>query len=113
MTADLNGNQIGGWRQYTHSATTAAWLAHHFYLHWRYSRDRVFLRERAYPYLRDAAIFLEAYTARRDAQGKRTHRLSASPEIHDNRPEAWFPTVTNYDLALERWLFGAAAGARR
>jgi alpha-L-fucosidase 2 len=54
MTADLNGAQIGGWRQYTHSATTAAWLAHHFYLHWKYSGDRRFLAERAYPYLRDA-----------------------------------------------------------
>ncbi len=109
MTADLNGNQIGGWRQYTHSATTAAWLAHHFYLHWKFSADRAFLRDRAYPYLRDAAIFLEAFTAARGPEGKRTHPLSASPEIYDNRPKAWFPTVTNFDLALERWLFSAAA----
>lgn len=109
MTADLNGNQIGGWRQYTHSATTAAWLAHHFYLHWKYSADRTFLKERAYPYLRDAAIFLEAFTAEKGPAGLRTFPLSSSPEIHDNRPEAWFPSVTNYDLALARWLFAAAA----
>ncbi len=43
MTADLEQNQIGGWHQYTHSATTAAWLGHHFYLQWRYSMDRQFL----------------------------------------------------------------------
>lgn len=109
MTADLEGNQIGGWRQYTHSATTAAWLAHHFYLHWKYTRDREFLRGRAYPYLRAAAEFLEAYTAVKDAGGKRTHPLSSSPEIYGNRPEAWFSTPTNYDLALERWLMSAAA----
>ncbi|HWQ52448.1 MAG TPA: glycoside hydrolase N-terminal domain-containing protein [Bryobacteraceae bacterium] len=109
MTADLAGQQIGGWRQYTHSATTAAWLAHHFYLHWKYSADREFLRDRAYPYLRDAATFIEAFTAKKDASGKRTHPLSSSPEIHDNRPEAWFPTVTNYDLALDRWLLQATA----
>ena len=109
MTADLNGNQIGGWRQYTHSASTAAWLAHHFYLHWRFSGDREFLRDRAYPYLRDAALFVEAFTARKDSNGKRTHPLSASPEINDNKPSAWFDTYTNYDLALERWLIGAAA----
>ncbi len=35
--------------------------------------------------------------------------MSSSPEINDNRPEAWFPTVTNYDLALDRWLFEKAA----
>ena len=109
MTADLNGAQIGGWRQYTHSATTAAWLAHHFYLHWKYSADRRFLAERAYPYLRDAAVFLEAFTDRRDQDGLRTFPISSSPEINDNRPEAWFDTVTNYDLALTRWLFAAMA----
>ncbi len=109
MTADLNGNQIGGWRQYTHSATTAAWLAQHFYLHWKYSADRLFLKERAYPYLSDAAVFLEAFTATRGSDSLRTYPLSASPEINDNRPEAWFLTPTNYDLALSRWLFAAAA----
>jgi hypothetical protein len=109
MTADLNGRQIGGWRQYTHSATTSAWLAHHFYLHWRYSQDRSFLEQRAYPYLRDTAVFLEAFTANRDAAGKRAHPLSSSPEINDNKPSAWFDTATNYDLALDRWLFGKAA----
>ena len=109
MTADLDNNQIGGWRQYTHSATTASWLSHHFYLHWRYSMDRTFLRERAYPYLKDAAIFVEAITAERGADGLRRLPLSSSPEINNNRPEAWFPTITNYDLALMRWLLGAAA----
>ena len=109
MTADLNNNQIGGWRQYTHSPTTAAWLAHHFYLHWKYSADPDFLRERAYPYLRDASVFIEAITAQRDAQGHRSLPLSASPEINHNLPSAWFTTLTNYDLALMRWLLGATA----
>lgn len=109
MTADLRGNQIGGWRQYTHSATTAAWLAHHFYLHWKFSADREFLVERAYPYLRDASEFIDAFTAQKDGNGKRLHPLSSSPEINDNKPSAWFPTITNYDLALERWLLSATA----
>lgn len=109
MTADLNNNQMGGWRQYTHSATTAAWLAHHFYLHWRYSADREFLRTRAYPYLKDSAVFIEAVTAEKGPDGKRTLPLSSSPEINDNRPEAWFSTITNYDLALIRWLLSTTA----
>ena len=109
MTTDLDGNQIGGWVQYTHSASTAAWLSQHFYLHWKYTGDRRFLEERAYPYLRAASEFVEAYTATKDGAGKRTQPLSASPEIHDNSPRAWFPTITNYDLALNRWLLLAAA----
>lgn len=107
MTADLNNNQIGGWHQYTHSATTAAWLAHHFYLHWRYSMDRTFLEERAYPFIEQAAIFLEAVTEKTE-EGQRTLPLSSSPEINDNRLDAWFPSITNYDLALIRWLFFTA-----
>lgn len=109
MTADLNNNQMGGWRQYTHSVTTAAWLAHHFYLHWKYSADRIFLKERAYPYLKDASVFIEAVTGERDRNGWRSLSLSASPEINGNRPDAWFKTITNYDLALIRWLLGATA----
>jgi len=108
MTADLNQNQIGGWHQYTHSSTTAAWLGHHFYLHWRYSMDHRFLRERAYPWLRQTAIFLEAIT-QIGPDGKRTLPLSSSPEINDNRLDAWFPGITNYDLALIRFTFEKTA----
>ena len=108
MTSNINQEQIGGWHQYTHSSTTAAWLAHHFYLHWRYSMDRKFLRERAYPFLKDVAVFLEAVTEK-GADGKRTLPLSSSPEINDNRLEAWFATITNYDLSLIRWEFETTA----
>ncbi len=108
MTADLEQNQIGGWHQYTHSATTAAWLAHHFWLHWRYSMDRQFLKERAYPWFKDASVFLEAVTEK-GPDSKRTLALTSSPEIHDNRLEAWFPSITNYDLALIRWTFERTA----
>lgn len=109
MTANLENEAIGGWRQYTMSATTGAWLAQHFYRHWQYTRDAAFLRDRAYPYLQDVATFLEAVTAERDENGKRILPLSSSPEINDNKPNAWFPTMTNYDNALIRWCFTASA----
>jgi alpha-L-fucosidase 2 len=108
MTADLEQNQIGGWHQYTHSATTGAWLAHHFYLQWRYSMDRQFLRERAWPWCKEVATFLEAVTEK-GSDGKRMLSLSSSPEINDDRLEAWFPSITNYDLALIRWAFEKTA----
>lgn len=109
MTTDLHCRQIGGWRQYTHSAVMGAWLAQHFYWQWKFSGDPDFLRERAYPYARECAVFVEAVSSERNEQGRRTLPLSSSPEFYDNRPEAWFPTITNHDLALCRWLFGAAA----
>lgn len=50
---------MGGWIQYSMSQTVAAWLAQHFYLQWKYSADRTFLKERAYPFIKDVAIYLE------------------------------------------------------
>ena len=103
----LAGEPMGGWAQYSLSPTTSAWLAHHFYLQWLYSGDRQFLEERAYPWIRDVALFLDQVSIR-GKNGRRKLPLSSSPEINDNRIDAWFQETTNYDLALIRWLYGAA-----
>lgn len=103
----IHGDPMGGWSQYSLSSTTGAWLAQHFYLHWRYSMDRDYLKTRAYPWLSECAAFLESHSVMEN--GQRKLRLSSSPEINDNRIDAWFTQTTNYDLALIRWLFGAAA----
>ncbi len=104
----LEGKAMGGWVQYSLSPTVSAWLAQHFYWHWTFSRDDDFLRERAYPWLRAVAVHLDELGIR-GADGRRRLPLSSSPEINDNRLEAWFLDTTNYDLALIRWLYGAAA----
>lgn len=104
----LTGEPMGGWIQYAFSQTVSAWLAQHFYLHWKYSADRDFLRDRAYPFIHDVAVFLEQNTII-DKDGYRTLEFSTSPEIHDNSVTAWFPTITNYDLALIRFLFRTAS----
>ncbi|MFZ2656701.1 MAG: glycoside hydrolase family 95-like protein [Victivallales bacterium] len=105
----LAGEVLGcGGFQYSHSPTTSAWLAQHFYLHWRYSLDRNFLHDRAYPWICGVAMHLEELSVK-DSLGQRKLPLSSSPEINEAREEAWFRTTTNYDLALIRWLFGAAS----
>ncbi|MQY78292.1 MAG: hypothetical protein GH151_03735 [Bacteroidetes bacterium] len=104
----LRGQPMGGWIQYSFSPTVSAWLAHHFYLHWRYSMDRNFLQDRAYPFIKDVAIHLEEISVRnKNNQWKLP--ISSSPEIHNNSIHAWFHQTTNYDLALIRWTFNKAA----
>lgn len=103
---DLLGKPMGGWIQYSFSPTISAWLSQHFYLHWLYSADPEFLRDRAYPYMRDVAVHLDELMVREN--GKRKLPLSSSPEINDNRIDAWFHEMTNYDLALTRFVFTAA-----
>lgn len=104
----LDGTPLGGWIQYSLGPTVSAWLAHHFYLHWQYSRDKKFLAERAYPWIKETAVFLDNLSER-NPEGKRKLPLSSSPEINDNRITAWFRETTNFDLALIRWLYGAAS----
>ena len=44
----LLGKALGSnWVMYGFSQTTSAWLSQHFYLHWKYSADPDFLRDRA------------------------------------------------------------------
>jgi alpha-L-fucosidase 2 len=103
----LTGQPMGGWIQYSFSPTIGAWLAQHFYLHWRYSLDREFLENRAYPWVKEVAVYLEDI-AERGEDGRRRLPASSSPEIFDNSPRAWFAQTTNYDLALIRWLYKTA-----
>lgn len=37
------------------------WLGQHMFMHWRHTKDRQFLKERCYPFLKEAAAFYEDY----------------------------------------------------
>lgn len=99
-TMSLDGQPHGGWNMYAFAPTIGAWLAQHFDLHWRYTMDREFLADKAYPFCSAMGVFLDALI---DKDGKLP--LSSSPEVHDNRLEAYMTPNTNHDLSLMRWLF--------
>ena len=103
----LKGAPMGTWIQYTFNPTVSSWLGHHFYLHWKYSQDRKFLEEKGYPYLKEVATFLENFMVMKD--GVRVLPLSSSPEFFDNSLRAWFLQMTNFDRALVKFAFSAAA----
>ena len=105
--ATLTGEPIGGWNQYANSPTAAGWLVHHFYLQWKYSMDTDFLSLRAYPWVKEVARYFENVSVR-DKKGMRKLPLSSSPEINDNRIDAWFQETTNYDLANIRLAYMVA-----
>jgi alpha-L-fucosidase 2 len=102
----LNGYAMGGWIQYSLSPTIGAWCAQHFYWQWKYSMDQQFLKDKAYPYIHDVALYLENITELKD--GVRQLPLSSSPEYNDNNINAWFLNWTNYDLSLAKFLFTVA-----
>ena len=104
----LTGEPMGGWIQYSLGPTVAAWLGHHFYLHWRYSMDSVFLKEKAYPWLTAVARHFDNIAVEGE-DGLLKLPLSSSPEINNNSRDAWFSSTTNFDLALIRWTYSKAS----
>ena len=111
-TMTLQGEPMVGWAQYSLTPTNGAWMAQHFYLHWKYSADEEFLSQRAYPFMQEVAQALEDVTElKQDSLGQtfRTLFTSTTPEINNDSQEAWFPTITNFDLSLIRFVFGATA----
>jgi alpha-L-fucosidase 2 len=70
--------------------------------------DRDFLEQRAYPWLKEVATFLDQQSVK-TKDGRRKLPMSSSPEIYNNSREAWFAETTNFDLALIRWTFEKSA----
>lgn len=103
----IDGQPLGGWAMYALSPTNQIWLAFLFDMHFRYTGDRDFLENRARPYLRETADCMLGLLEERD--GRLYLPISSSPEIHDDRAEAFLTPNSNYDLALLRWLFGRLA----
>ncbi|MGN1026412.1 MAG: glycosyl hydrolase family 95 catalytic domain-containing protein [Faecousia sp.] len=99
----IDGQSLGGWGMYSLSPTNQIWLCQLFERHYRYTGDKTFLRERAYPYLEETAKCILSLLEERD--GMLYLPISSSPEIHDDRIQAFLTPNSNYDLALMRWLF--------
>ena len=72
------------WSEWTGAA---AWLAHHFWVRWEFTRDRDFLRDKVYPLYKEVGLFYEDYLVkdpRKDNPnfGKLVTVPSYSPENH-------------------------------
>jgi alpha-L-fucosidase 2 len=75
--------------------------------------DRDFLKNKAYPWIKSTATFLEQISVLDAQTGKRKLVISSSPEINDNKSSAWFTQITNYDLSLLKFNFKTAAELAR
>ena len=98
------GQPLGGWGQYSLSPTMSAWSAHLFYLHWLYSGDDNFLKEKAYPWSAGVGECMLGLL-KPDEKGLLKLPLSSSPEIFDASPKAWLTPNSNYDLMCLKMLF--------
>lgn len=106
IVADSTG--LGNPDNITYSWPGAAgWVAQHFWRHWEHTGDRNFLRNRAYPFLKEIAAFYEDYLIK-DPQGKYLIVPSASPENPVKGHPKWtrWTTVSStIDLEIAREVF--------
>ena len=103
-TMTIDGKPLGGWPMYSLSPSNQMWLAHAFGEYYRYTGDSKFLRERAYPYMKETGIFIQSLLEETE-DGYLVLPVSSSPEIHDDTERSWLTPVSNYDLALMIRLF--------
>lgn len=73
-TAPINASNHGIW------VTGGAWLCHHLWEHYLYSLDREFLRERAWPLIRESARFFVDFLVLDNKTGYYISSPSNSPE---------------------------------
>ena len=69
-----------GFPQYGMWPMGAAWSSTHFWEHFLFTRDTVFLKERAYPILKNAALFLSDFLVEDPETGLLVSGPSISPE---------------------------------
>ncbi|MGJ8651758.1 MAG: glycoside hydrolase family 95 protein [Opitutaceae bacterium] len=63
------------------------WVGSHFWEHYLYGRDETFLRERAYPFMKEAAEFYLDFLVEHPESGKLVSGPSISPENMFRTPE--------------------------
>ena len=93
----------------------APWLCAHLWDHYRFTEDEAFLRARAYPLMKNAALFCLNWLIE-DGSGHLTTCPSISPENHFLAPNGKPAAVSagcTMDLALLRELFGNCIAASK
>jgi alpha-L-fucosidase 2 len=96
-------------------AMGAAWMTTHLWDHYLYTGDLVFLRERAYPRLRDSAIFLLDYLTP-SPDGNLVTGPSCSPENAYRLPDGSAANLCmgpTMDIAITRAIFEQTSEAAR
>ena len=110
-TSDMHGNPTYDWAVAEFEFNGLCWVSHHYWLHWRYSQDREFLRKRCLPLMKEAVrVYLDEL--KEGADGRLHLPLGFSPEYRGRGESTWGPDPT-IDLAMIRFVCGALLEGHR
>lgn len=97
-TADLNGNIMGGWVQYTYSLTSSMWMLLVLDKWCDYTDDRGFLTDFIIlAFDGTYKLLMDKFVTR--VGDKYELSISITPEINDNKYSAWVKNST-YDISI-------------
>lgn len=102
----IDGTPLGGWPMYSLSPTNQLWLCQSFERYYRFTGDKKFLEERAYPYVSESMRCILGLL-KENSRGFYELPFSSSPEIHDDEIESFVTPNSNYDLAMMRYAAAA------
>jgi len=81
VVTNVWGYTAPGWGLgWAHHVTGGIWIASHLWNHYEYSLDKEFLKNRAYPVLKEAALFFNSYLVEHPEKGYLVSGPSVSPE---------------------------------
>ena len=95
---------LGGWPMYAINPCQGIWISTAFDNYYRYTGKLSFLKNRAYPFLRNLEICIFSLL-HKDDEGYLKFDFSASPEINNCAPSAIFKTQTNFELSMLHFLY--------
>jgi alpha-L-fucosidase 2 len=108
---DIDCNPVYDWASGQLEFNGLPWMCHHYWLHWRYSQDRDFLRNRCLPLMKESVrVYLDELETKQD--GLLHLPWGFSPEYSGRGRKTWGPDVT-IDLALIRFLCTALREGHR
>lgn len=102
-TSTMDGKIIGGWAMYSYAPILTVWAIQALDDYYLFTADKKFLRSRVYPIFRDTGKAIYALLEKKG--GKLRLPLSSSPEIFDDKREAYLPPNSNFDQSLLIYLF--------
>jgi alpha-L-fucosidase 2 len=103
----IDGTEIANNKQIGYSALMCcqshlAWVAHHYWLHYKYSMDKTFLKEKAVPFMKSCWQLYD-HVLEKGEDGKLHLPICQSPEYNEMTPDAWQKDAS-HDRALIQFL---------
>lgn len=94
---------LGGWPQYALSPAVSIWALSPLDNYYEFTKDRKFLEEVCYPFFKESEECI--FNSLSLIDGVYQFPFHSSPEFYEDDPRSLFPSQTNFELTMLRYLY--------